>query len=41
MRQGRKLKLEHIREGLRTLVELKEEPANLAKLQRIFEEHLD
>ena len=41
MRQGRKLKVDQIWEELRPLVELKEAPEILAKLQRIFDEVLD
>lgn len=41
MRQGRKLNLEQIWEELRPLVELKEEPEILVKLQRIFDQQLD
>jgi hypothetical protein len=41
MRQGRKLNIDQIWEELRPLVALKEEPQILAKLQRIFEQHLD
>ncbi len=40
-RQGRRLKLAQIWEELRPLVELKEEPEILRKLQRIFDQHLD
>lgn len=40
MRQGEKLKVEQIWAELRPLVELKEEPAILAKLQTIFDQHL-
>jgi hypothetical protein len=40
-RQGRKLDVDLIWRELRPLVELKEEPEILAKLQRIFDEHLD
>ena len=41
MRQGRKLKIEQIWEELRPLVELKEKPEILTKLQQIFDEVLD
>ncbi len=41
MRQGRKLNVEQIWDELRPLVELKEEPEILAKLQRILDQHLD
>ncbi len=41
VRQGRKLNLEQIWDELRPLVELKEEPEILTKLQRIFDQHLD
>lgn len=41
MRHGRKLDVEQIWEELRPLVQLKEEPEILAKLQRIFNKHLD
>jgi hypothetical protein len=41
MRQGRKLTLEQIWTELRPLVGLKEEPEILAKLQKIFDQHLD
>lgn len=41
MRQGRKLNVEQIWTELRPLVELKEEPEILAKLQRMFDKHLD
>lgn len=41
MRQGRKLNLEQIWSELRPLVELKEEPKILTKLQKIFDEQLD
>lgn len=41
MRQGRKLNLEQVWTELRPLVELKEEPEILVKLQRIFDQHLD
>lgn len=41
MRQGRKLNIAQIWTELRPLVELKEEPEILAKLQRIFDQHLD
>lgn len=40
IRQGSKLNLEQIWTELRPLVELKEEPEILAKLQRIFDRHL-
>lgn len=41
MRQGPKLKVEQIWEELRPLVELKEEPAIIEKLERIFSQHLE
>ena len=41
MRQGRKLNLDQIWTELRPLVELKEEPEILTKLQKIFDEQLD
>lgn len=41
MRQGRKLNLDQIWSELRPLVELKEEPEILEKLQRILDENLD
>ena len=41
MRQGRKLNIEQIWEELRPLVQLKEEPEILTKLQDIFDAHLD
>lgn len=41
MRQGRKLNLEQIWAELRPLVELKEEPEILDKLQRVFDQQLD
>ena len=41
VRHGRKLKIEQIWNELRPLVELKEAPEILTKLQRIFEQHLD
>ena len=41
MRQGRKLDVDQIWIELRPLVELKEEPEILTKLQRIFDQHLD
>ncbi len=41
MRQGQKLKVEQIWEELRPLVELKEAPEILTKLQQIFDQHLD
>ena len=41
MRQGRKLKIEQIWDELTPLVELKEEPEILVKLQRAFDQHLD
>ncbi|CAN5557613.1 hypothetical protein BH20VER1_BH20VER1_10780 [soil metagenome] len=40
-RRGRKLDVEQIWGELTPLVELKEEPAILQKLQRIFDQHLD
>jgi hypothetical protein len=40
-RQGPKLNLEQIWTELRPLVELKEEPEILTKLQKIFDQHLD
>lgn len=40
-RHGRKLKIDQIWSELRPLVELKEEPEILAKLQKIFDEQLD
>lgn len=41
MRQGPKLNLEQIWMELRPLVELKEEPEILTKLQKIFDQHLE
>lgn len=41
MRQGRKLNVRQIWKELRPLVELKEAPEILTKLQGIFERHLD
>lgn len=41
MRHGRKLNIEQIWTELRPLVELKEEPEILAKLQQIFDQQLD
>ncbi|HMJ06584.1 MAG TPA: hypothetical protein VK474_10050 [Chthoniobacterales bacterium] len=41
MRQGRKLNTKQIWEELEPLLALKEEPEILAKLQRIFDQHLD
>ena len=41
MRQGRKLNLDQIWTELRPLVELKEEPDILTKLQKIFDQQLD
>ncbi len=41
MRQGRKLNVPQIWTELRPLVELKEAPEILDKLQRIFDQHLD
>ncbi len=41
MRQGRKLKIDQIWDELRPLVELKEQPDILTKLQKIFDEVLD
>jgi hypothetical protein len=41
MRQGRKLNVDQIWTELRPLVELKEEPEILTKLQAIFDRHLD
>ncbi len=40
-RQGRKLNIDQIWLELRPLVELKEEPEILTKLQKIFDDHLD
>ncbi len=40
MRQGRKLNIDQIWEELRPLVELKEEPEILAKLQRLLDKNL-
>lgn len=41
MRQGRKLNVEQIWRELRPLVELKEKPEILIKLQKIFDDQLD
>lgn len=41
MRQGRKLNLEQIWRELRPLVELKEQPEILTRLQQIFDQSLD
>ncbi|MGI9115121.1 MAG: hypothetical protein ACR2FX_08830 [Chthoniobacterales bacterium] len=41
MRQGRKLNVEQIWSELRPLVELKEEPEILEKLQRLLDQNLD
>ncbi len=41
VRQGRKLDIEQIWRELRPLVALKEEPEILARLQKIFDQHLD
>lgn len=41
MRQGRKLNVDQIWAELRPLVELKEEPEILTRLQRIFDQQLD
>ncbi len=41
MRHGRKLNVQQIWEELRPLVALKEEPEILAKLQKIFDQHVD
>jgi hypothetical protein len=41
MRQGRKLNIDQIWLELRPLVELKEEPEILTKLQKIFDDQLD
>ncbi len=41
MRQGRALKIDQIWSELRPLVELKEEPEIISKLQEIFDRYLD